>query len=181
MQVRGQVPVRPRRPRVAQPRATPQVQDRAVPHLPHRGLLPLRPSVPLHPQRRGGARQRHHEESSSPALLAAGPRLQRRHSLSAEQPGQRLSPAVLHLQHSLLLRVSSPRAARVPGQSEPVPVAASAPRLPRREAPRLQQNQSQPRDGPGVPVRRRAHRIDRPIYTQYDFSCILISSTSLLI
>uniref|UniRef100_A0A669NZ84 ZFP36 ring finger protein like 2 n=1 Tax=Phasianus colchicus TaxID=9054 RepID=A0A669NZ84_PHACC len=52
LQVRREVPVRPRLPRAAQPHPPPQVQDRALPHLPHHRLLPLRPALPLHPQRR---------------------------------------------------------------------------------------------------------------------------------
>lgn len=50
LQVRREVPVRPRLPRAARPGQASQVQDGAVPHVPRRGLLPVRRPLPLHPR-----------------------------------------------------------------------------------------------------------------------------------
>lgn len=158
MQVRGQVPVRPRRTRASQPGQTSQVQDRTLPHVPHGGILSVRTSVPLHPQRRGG--ERLEGTTSAPQPAAGRARLQRRDSLATFQPRQRLPSAVLrHLEHRLLLRLT---------QSVPEPTAAS--RFPRGQIARVQ-----PPPQHSISVRWRAHRIThrtRPVLSSFTSNLI---------
>ncbi|XP_045436647.1 mRNA decay activator protein ZFP36L2 isoform X1 [Pipistrellus kuhlii] len=73
VQVRREVPVRPRLPRAAQPDPPPQVQDGAVPHLPHHRLLPLRAALPLHPQRGRAAARALGRRRRRGRLLRGGP------------------------------------------------------------------------------------------------------------
>lgn len=55
VQVRGQVPVRPRHAGVAQPGQASEVQDGIVSHVPHGRVLSVRPAVSLRAQPGGGA------------------------------------------------------------------------------------------------------------------------------
>ena len=97
VQVRGQVPVRPRGRRVAKSRAPPQVQDGVVPHLPHRGLLPVRAPVPLRAQPgRGGD-----AEAGAGAATAAGGA--QPHVVTGLQPAVQSQP-VADVLHGLVLQ-----------------------------------------------------------------------------
>lgn len=148
MQVRGQVSVCTRRPRAPQPRPTPQVQDRVVPHIPHSGLLSLRPTLPLHPQRRGGPRHAAATQEPTPSSVPpSGPWLQRGNSITSQQSRQRVPTAVFLLR--FLLHTSG-----YSGESEltvSLPEPPSATNLARQTS-RLQQHE-QTRYGAGLPVR----------------------------
>lgn len=148
MQVRGQVSVRTWGPRASQPRPTPQVQDRVMPHIPYSGLLSVRPTLPLHPQRRGGARHAAAAQEPTPSSVPpSGPWVERRNSITSQQSWQRVTTAILVLR--FLLHAS--------GYSGESKLSVSLPEPPStahltRQTPRLQQYE-QTRYGAGIPVR----------------------------
>lgn len=149
MQVRRQVSVRTRGPRAPQPRPTPQVQDRVVPHIPHGGLLSVRSTLPLHPQRRGGARHAAATQEPTPSSVPpSGPRLERRNSITPQQSRQRVPTAVILL-HVLLHAYGYSGESELPVSLPEPPAAAHL----TRQTPRLQQHE-QARYGAGLPVRR---------------------------
>lgn len=71
VQVRGQVPIRPRIRRVAQFTASSPIQDRAVSHLPQCRLLSLWPTMPFRAQCRRGPCQSATATSSALSAAAA--------------------------------------------------------------------------------------------------------------
>lgn len=72
LQVWRQVPVCAWRRGAARPEQAPEVQNRALPHLPHRGLLSVRRALSLHPQRRRAAATTagHGHHKGAPAPVA---------------------------------------------------------------------------------------------------------------
>jgi hypothetical protein len=100
VQVRRQVPVRSRRCGAPQPGQAPQVQDGAVPHLPHRRVLPVRAPVSLRPQPgRGGDAAEAGDGEGEAQAGGAQPHAIARQRQSSVQP-----QPVAHLLHGLVLQ-----------------------------------------------------------------------------
>lgn len=132
LQIRRQVPVRPRRERTARFGETPQVQDGTLPHLPHGRLLSVRPQVPLHPQRWRGTQEPPAQETApdltvslhaAPLAASAAASQSRDEAAGLQQDLRSSDPSVRSHPLGRAARIS--RAASHPSRSSPLYITFS--------------------------------------------------------